>query len=346
MGKITHAYLDLDAVAYTGATIAEKNAYQWINEMHKQESELFLTAKSAALWFESLTEIQAESPEGWERITLPQIQPVEIAIKGVDYEMKKWVNSIKELTKNENIKLKGWLTSSGIKTKDVEGLEHRYQNNRYLEKHPKWIPKGKPLYLSDCRSYVLQAYPWVSMSPVGIEADALVVSFAERKGEKAVIGFKDKDLKQVMGSHYIDMNENPQNRELVYSGIVGSIKFKEKLRGDKLDANGFKLIAAQTILGDSSDGYKGIKGLGEVYVYNLLKDCETLEECCQALVECYKLKFPDGFSYKDWSGKKQTKSWEELLIQHMQLAYHERSAKDTSNPIERYLKGEPIIFTG
>jgi hypothetical protein len=240
---------------------------------------------------------------------------------------------------------RGWLTSSGRKSKDIDGIEDRYQNNRYDVKHPDWTPKEKPVHLPACRSHLIKRYDWITMSPIGIEADALVVSYAERRGLKALMGLKDKDLKQAMETNYIDMNDKPQYRKIIQSTKLGTMVMKESLKGVKsLEADGFLLIASQTVLGDGADGYKGVKGVGAVAAYAMLEHCTTVEECCEALIAYYEKKFPFGHSYVDWSGKEQERTWQELLTQHMQLAYHERSGKDTSNPIGRYLQGDPIIY--
>ena len=219
--KITHAYLDLDSVAYVGACIAQKMAYKFINKVSGESSEEFSSANEAKAWIEEQVDFYNEKPDDWERISIVKDKPESDAIKFVEQELKNWIKSIKDLTKNPDIILKGYLTSSGLKDKDKGGLEDRYQFNRY-EDTENWIPKEKPTHLKACRNHLLTVYDWVKMSPKGIEADAIVVYQAEKRGKTAVICSKDKDLKQVMNSHFIDMNDKPKKRILKFIDQTGS----------------------------------------------------------------------------------------------------------------------------
>ena len=125
---ITHAFLDLDPVAYTGASIAQKMAYQWKHDTDESLfTEVFKNAAEAKRWYEGEVEFEMIDPAEWTRHKIEVIQPLEIALKGVDWEMAKWLKTVRDLTKNPDIKFKGWLTCSGRKNKDIEGLQDRYQ---------------------------------------------------------------------------------------------------------------------------------------------------------------------------------------------------------------------------
>lgn len=351
-----YAYLDLDGVAYIGACIAAKTAYQWRTKEGvepQQESPEFPKAKEAKEWHEERVGFEQINPEDWERVSIPKIQDISVALKGVDLELKKWMKSCQDLF-DKDVIFKGFLTSSGLKNKDIHDLEHRYQHSRFVNHkeaqgsdYENWVEKERPLYLSQCRNHLLNTYDWIKMSPPKVEADAIVVGLAERKGQNAVIGLKDKDLKQIMNSNYIDMNLVPSKRELVSTNELGELWIKKNAKDVKsLEGNGFKLIAAQTAQGDASDGYKGIHGFGPVDAYELFNDAESVEECCELLIELYKGKFPEGIEYPAWqdSSKIIKKSWKELLTQHMRLAYHERGSKDTLTPIERYFNGDNPVY--
>lgn len=346
---ITHAYLDLDPIAYVGASICEKSAYQWVKNDGSEKSEVFSKAYDAKIWLEGVTEFDGESPDDWTRDKIKVLLPFEDAVKALEGEMKKWLTDIKKLTKNDDIILKGWLTSSGRKDKDIDGLENRYQYNRYLKEkdpeNPVWEREPKLLLLAQCREYILTNFDWAGMSPPGVEADALVVGFAERKGDKAVVCCEDKDLRQVMNSHFIDMNDQPGYRKLEFVDTMGYCRIKRSLKDSpSLEGAGFLLIAAQTIGGDQTDGYKGVHGMGCVKVVKMLEKALTPKDACFILKTYYEEKFKNGHEYVDWNGQSQKRTWQELLIQHMQLAYHERGSKDTSNPIARFLDGEQILY--
>jgi 5'-3' exonuclease len=168
-------------------------------------------------------------------------------------------------------------------------------------------------------------------------------------GERSVLCSKDKDLKQAMVGYYIDMNAKEKDRVMVKLNILGNIgvkrNAKDAITSFSDDTIGMKLILGQTLAGDSSDGYGGLKGFGIGSAADLLEPLETVEECCIAVAGQYAKKFPKGIKYTDWKGQPQERTWQELCIQHCQLAYHERGSKDTGNPMSRYFAGEPIIYS-
>lgn len=338
-----HVYMDLDAVAYSGACSAEKKAYQFVNNTTGEKTQEFDKAAKAKEYMEEEMAFGFKDPEEWERITLEKTEPYEKAVKGVEWELGRWIKTAKDKL-GKDTKIHGYLTCSGIKDKDLDFLEKRYQHNRYDDK-VNWVAKPKPLYLSRIRSYLISTYDWIKMSPTNKEADACVVYFAEKKGLNGCAMSKDKDIRQVMGCHYIEMNGSPKDWKKETFDILGDIRLKENAKKIKsMEGEGFKLICAQTVGGDTSDGYSGLKGFGPVAVYDLLKEAETPEECCEKLVNLYNEKYPEPYTYKDWNDKEQTKTSMEMLDMHMRLAYHERGPKDKLTPITRYLKGSSPIY--
>jgi len=346
--KITHSYNDLDGVAYLGATSASKSKYQWFKKGTDESSALFYNAKLAKEWMESEKAfgfISDEDSHLWERRKVVETKPLSFAIKSTKLEIEKWMKHIKLLTKNPDITFKGYLTPSGRKDKDVDGLEHRYQHNRYEIINGEWVSLPKPPYLKECRKFLLTEYPWIKMAPQGVEADTIVIYLAEKRGKRAVIGLKDKDLKQVMGSNYIDFNDPVKSLEIVPTTVLGEVHMRQTPSGASLGGSGLKLILAQMVAGDSCDGYKGIHGLGAKFMVTLLEPCKTPKEACKAIVDLYYKKYPDGIMYKDWNNEIQDITTDDLMIQHCQLAYHERGRGDKYNPISRYLAGNNPIFS-
>ncbi len=337
------AYLDLDAVAYTGASTAQKLAYQYHMKDGTKSTEVFKTAVLAKTWFEGEVAFGMIEEDEWERETITQHQPLSVAIKSLEKELKSWQDSVKKLW-DKDCEFVGWLTSSGRKDKDADGLEHRYQHNRYIDKK-NWTAKPKPVHLAACREYMINTYSWIKMSPPGIEADAVVVGLGERRGENACIGFKDKDLKQTMNVNLIDMNGNPRDRKLEKTTTLGKLELLSSVREVKsVEGTGFKIMCYQVAAGDSADGYKGIKGFAAVAGFNLFNPIESVEGCCKALVDLYTSRFPEGIKYTSWNGKEIELTAMQLLTQHMRLAYHERSSRDLLTPIERYLKGDNPLY--
>lgn len=338
------AYLDLDAVAYTGASAAQKLAYQWHHIPGTEDStEVFKNAALAKEWYDGEVAFGMIEADEWKRETITVQKDLAFAIRGVEGELKKWKESINKLW-DKDCEFVGFLTCSGPKDKDAPGLEDRYQHNRYIDKE-NWIPKPKPIHLAACRTHLITVHDWIKMSPPRVEADAIVVGLAERRGDNACIGFKDKDLKQAMDTNLVDMNPAPRDRVLEKSGTLGHLELIRSVKGvPKVEGTGFKLMCYQTAAGDGADGYKGVAGFACVAGFDLFDPLETIEECCKALVDLYNTKFPDGKKYKSWDEKEYNLSAMELLTQHMRLAYHERSSKDLLTPIERYLKGDSPLY--
>lgn len=336
------AYLDLDSVAYLGACIAQKKGYKWVNKETSEETEVFKSAKDAKVWMEGEIAFAETDPDEWKRETVEFLLSEEEAIKFTERELKSWVSTAKSLTKNPDIKVKGFLTSSGKKNKDINGLEDRYQFNRYKDTE-NWIPIDKPKHLKACREYLLRCYDWIKLSPVGFEADALVIYFAEKHGPNTVIMSKDKDLVQAMNTNFIDMNKIPKFRKLIKLDEVGNVELVDTNSGPDIKGNGFKFLCCQIIRGDRSDGYLGLKGIGPVAAFEIINTCETIEDCCKALVSLYEERFPNGYEYTSWDNKPQQRTAHELLKQHCQLAYQERGKSDKTNPISRYLAGKDPI---
>ena len=342
--KIKYAFLDLDSVAYIGACIAQKTRYKWVNSDTDEESEVFKCAKDAKVWMEGETFFGSITEQNqWQRQSIVETLPEQDALHLTVKELANWVAATKRLTDNPDIILKGYLTKSGLKTKDIPGLERRYQQNRYADIE-NWIPSPKPTHLTACRNHLLNLYGWIKLAPDGFEADAVVITLAEKKGKEAVIVSKDKDLRQAMGTYLIDMNPDAKFLKLEYLDPFGEIVLDKGKSHTKLVGSGFKFLCAQAVMGDPSDGYLSLKKFGAVSAYNLLVDCATYEECLEALVRLYNERFPEGYTYTSWDKQTITVTANKLLVQHFQLAYQERGISDMSNPIKRYLEGLPIFY--
>ena len=64
------AYLDLDAVAYTGASIAQKLAYQWVKKDGTEKTEVFDKAAKAKEWYDGEVGFGMIEPDEWKRETI------------------------------------------------------------------------------------------------------------------------------------------------------------------------------------------------------------------------------------------------------------------------------------
>lgn len=343
---ITKAYIDCDPIAYAGACICEKASYQWVKKDGTSQSEVFKSAGDAKE-FQELMEMQGHDMGDWSREKGVIIGTEDDAIKAVDGVVKDYVDTAFKLTKNPDLEFIGYFTDSGtIKTKDISGLENKYQGNR--------DPDAKPALLGFCRDYLMKTYPWMRMAAKGFEADTHIVAKCEQYGESAVGLFIDKDLAQMEDGQFIDMKKPRDVRCITKTTSVGDLWIEANARGkEQIKGHGFKWMVFQAIVGDAADGYKGLNGVGEKAALKLLHDCTSKEECIKVTLDFYKSKLEKGLvckqakdktepekgfiKYLSWDGKRVKLDAVGLLNQHLFLAYQERGSTDSCK-VEHYVK--------
>ena len=317
-------YIDSDPIAYHGACGVEKTTYNFVNKLSGDETQMFPDARTAKHWLKDQCEVAeilgtSFDPDEWERMSHKEVRSEGEAIKATKSTLNSWLKYAK------GIPFKGYLTERGVtKTKDVEGLEDRYQGKRGTI---------VPVHLEACRDYLLSC-PEFHLLKGGFEADAACISGAEKRGKKGMLLSIDKDLRQAEGTYCMDMTYLKTKTKapmIFYSGDDGvgeiwhcPIKSKPKLK--KLTGVGFKFLCYQAMAGDTSDGYYGLKGVGQETVLNLLADCRTHKECLDAMYRFYEAR--GDVTYQSWDGQTVTKTPLELMHQHLWLAYQERSPSD------------------
>lgn len=126
----------------------------------------------------------------------------------------------------------------------------------------------KPLGYDELLEYAKEKYNTVTTD--GIEADDLVVYMKTTDPEEYILCAIDKDvLYQTVGTHY---NYNKD----------------EEVTVNEWEA--VKYAYFQTLTGDTSDGYKGCKGIGAVKAEKILANCESELDLWEAIVETYEAK--------------------------------------------------------
>lgn len=350
-------YIDGDPIAYAGAASAQKPVYVWIRKdsdgKEIERSEGFQKAAEAKQWIE--TECWEDDPaeDGWERTVEIVFKEEQDALDATVEVLKDYIKTCKHFCREgKEPQLIGWLTPSGHKDKDIEGLEDRYQFNR--------IGKEKPHFLPRVRQFLLEDYGHIfKMAKEGFEADTHVVGRAEKSGEDGCTLSIDKDIGQGEGTHHINMNDQFRDRECRFSEGIGSLWTLTTARGkDKTRGDGFVFLTYQAVVGDVSDGYKGLMGVGDKAAVKALHGCKTKVECLEAIKTLYEKKAAKGylckkliqmnienegkdelivhpekglFKYLSWNGEVEVRTVEELMEQHIRLAYQERSPNDIFN---------------
>ncbi len=152
--------------------------------------------------------------------------------------------------------------------------------------------KPKPFHYNAIRQFLMNRYKAVVI--IGKEADdelSLRATQEMAKGGHPIIATSDKDLNMIECTIY----NIGQSKMVKYESghfdigyLWKEIKMMKKKHKEKdtylkktntsLKGRGLMWFYAQMILGDIADNIPGVKGVGDVGVYDLLSDCKTEKE--------------------------------------------------------------------
>lgn len=139
------------------------------------------------------------------------------------------------------------------------------------------VASRKPDRFDDIRRY-LDVY-WNAQIAEGMEADDLMGIMSDTD---TIIASQDKDLRMIPGLHF-ELND----RGVFCAFDPGFLELDRSKKEAKLFGVGFAWFCAQMLMGDRVDNIPGVPGLGPVKVYNLLKDCCTVEEYLNKIIDIY-----------------------------------------------------------
>ena len=169
-------------------------------------------------------------------------------------------------------KFYGYLTGKG-NFREALACTDVYKGNR---KQP------KPAYYQYVRDYLTVQYGAVTVD--GMEADdAIAIDMTKDQGIICVS--RDKDLRQVQGWHYGYSVGKQKEFPLTYVDFIGELSISEK--GSKIAGTGLKFFFSQVLTGDTTDNYKGAKGKGGKFAYNLLNELTDPDEMYWAVLCVY-----------------------------------------------------------
>lgn len=167
------------------------------------------------------------------------------------------------------------------------------QNFR-LEIHPEYklhkarsdSNKKRAPYIQDLRMWAVEEYS--AHYCQGYEADDAIGSWATRLGDdNYVIVTVDKDLNLIPGYHFDPKTEDPHKRRWY-------VEPEESKR----------FFCLQLLMGDSIDNIPGIRGIGPKKAEKILEACKTPEECMEAVVQEYDLKYgEEGYDQLMFNGQ-------------------------------------------
>lgn len=328
--SVKHAYIDADPLIYAGAFAVQKAKYQYTNVKTGEKSVMFEDARRGKQWLSQEEEksllfcLDEFTSADWEREKVVDLGTEDDARKATDLALKGYLKFV------HGCEWRGFITQRDVlKTKDIPGLERRYQGNR-----DKLV---SPVHHKVCRDHLLSKEE-IKQVIGGFEADAIVIASAEKKGKEACLLSLDKDLRQAEGTYILDMSYTPPLILFTEKGTVGGVwecpvKSNIQKRSYKYTGVGFKWLCYQTVAGDQADHYGGIKGVGSKTVLEALEGCETYHQCLDAVYALYEAH--GRFKYTSWDGQEVDLSPAEMMLQHFNLAYQERSPTD-SFTFEKY----------
>lgn len=171
---------------------------------------------------------------------------------------------------------------------------------------------GKPFHYKNLTAHILDHYETKIVG--GIEADdALCID--GYKNSEVVICSRDKDLRQVEGTHY--SWECGMQREWG-PFLVEGLGHIEKKKNGGLFGYGPMFFYAQMITGDVVDSIPGLPRGGPVLAENILKNCNSEQQMFRAVCQAYAKKLGEG--------------WEDYLIEQAHLLYMIREVDEDGLP--------------
>lgn len=305
---MTTVVIDCDLIAFKAAAACESryiNVKHWESGREKQ--------------FKHRTEFKAwlkENPKWSEEDFLISDERTAEPIENCLYTVKAMVKGIKQQTKATEAE---FYISGKDNFRLNLPLPYQYKGER--------DSTLKPLHLDEARRYMIQRFNAVPVD--GVEADDTIARRAYagfKTGQKIIAATIDKDQ---MGTEGWVFNWDKMTEPEMVEGLGYLERTPQGVKG-----RGFLWRAYQVSFGDSTDGYcpldlyklecekNGVKPkkCGEVYFFNMLKDCQSIPEAVKKVFDFYQEFYPEPVTYTDWSGKEHTKDWKQIMEMYIHCA--------------------------
>ncbi len=303
------AIIDIDYVKYSVASVAEevviKAVYKHkkgVEKEFKNKTEFWGRGKAIGGW---LGEQNAEREEkGLEPFSKDDFDIVQVQRRKV--ELDKDGNELTEEQANANLmySVKAMIDSA-LKNSGAtdfiavlgKGESFRVGASTLMEYKGNRKDTLRPLMMDSIVEYIEFKYePEVVR---GIEADDKVVMLSYNQPSCFVVGV-DKDMYSQPVKVF---NPNRPEEGIIDCNCLGELRLdgSGKVRG-----YGRKHLLYQMISQDTADNYKfncasAVKW-GEKSAYKALVDCNTDQECWDAVMEVAEKLYPEPISYKTWRG--------------------------------------------
>jgi DNA polymerase-1 len=155
--------------------------------------------------------------------------------------------------------------------------ENNFRYQVFPEYKANRLTMDRPQYLTQCKDYLEQQYNAVRSD--GCEADDLL-GIRQCEGiQQTIICSLDKDLRQIPGQHY---------SWEISGGVVGKNRWTKPAEfANVTREDGLKFFYYQLLIGDATDGLKGVSGIGKVKANRILDGLTTEQEMFEAVRDAY-----------------------------------------------------------
>lgn len=320
--KVRFCYFDADPIVYRAGFGSQKTKYIFRDNEGSVASPTLGSAREATVWLEDLEEF-GQDTSCYKREPIIEYLSEAKAIAKFDSIIEEY----RKKAGNHITHFVGFLTPSGDKHKCILGTEDQYQLQR--------TGTEKPKHHKALKSYAA-SLSFIKMSPLGYEADELLIYNAERKGDKGVVMSIDKDMNIAQNTWVIHLQKDGSG-DPVWNTELGHLDLYRKGTDVKGTGGGFKFLAYQALAGDRSDHYFGLKNFGPVKAVELIHGCESQKEVVQKCLEVYTEVYGESHSYTSWDGQEITKTPLEMLQMHFEMPYMSKGPNDTGINLENYL---------
>ncbi len=195
----------------------------------------------------------------------------------------------------------------------------------------------RPLYLQEAKDYLRTKFN--AKESIGFESDdSICIACYDtlKQGDIPIQVLYDKDQMSYEG--VTTLLENDFGFELFKISSLGELRqVKTTVKG-----YGLKFLAWQWLVGDKTDHFVPYElsktKFGATAGYKLLKDLNSEQEVLLAVIQQFKVFYPEPFEYKCWEGETHQADWKSMLQLYFQCCRMKRRLDDKLDCKELFLQ--------
>lgn len=333
---MTVALFDYDPILYAAGSVGETRSVRIIHRQSGDEYEfdnrtLFWGhwKKKAGGWLAAYNKglDSPRLPEEFDTIDIQVPEPIENCL----HTVKRMINATCEAVGADSYY--GYSGKGKVFREDLSTIL-KYKGNR--------DGMLRPLHLDALKEYLVKHHNCEIITKIeaddacSIDSTNAYKKWLKTKSDqdKYVLCFVDKDYFQTAGHLY---NTNTQDNICSYDGF-GWLNLNDK--GD-VKGRGRLWLYQQCLSQDTSDNYAANSASdmkwGEKKAYELLKDCKSDKEAFEAMVQGYKILYPQPKTIIGWRGNEIEVDWLYVMQENFNLAKMLRSRDEKPTDIKEVL---------